>query len=118
MTFDRLSVEKSKIPKVSVVNSLWPTTNEIAFKAMGHPEVANEFASLVTERSQIEARLWDLELRKHLLEDIDVLYAIHLVELTIKYAKPEWGVGGPVDVAELIPGRDIVWIRCKTECIK
>ncbi len=108
--------EKLGTPKILVDNQLWDITGQIAFKIGGHNEIAYEFSVQSSERARIEAEHWALEMTKHSGEDPDVLNAIHLVNVSKTYAPAEWGIGGPVDVAEMIPKVGVRWIHRKPEC--
>jgi len=115
VTFRR-SDEESGIFTPVVDGSHWDVAPQTEFKVIGHGEIAYEFAAESSPRARMEAIRWQSELLKHPGEDPDVLQAVHFVELTETYAPPEWGVGGPIDVAEILPGTGIQWIRRKPEC--
>jgi hypothetical protein len=113
--FDR-AAEESGTPKLSVDNKLWDVTNDMDFKAIGHTEISDEFVFKTSERAKIDAQHFALELRNHRGEDLDALIAIHLVDVSETYAPADFGIGGPIDVAEIFPNTGVQCIHRKPEC--
>jgi hypothetical protein len=115
-TFNRARAQKGGFAPVISSNQLWTIPAAMTLKAMGHSEIALEFASQASPRANIEFRRWQLEMLNRRNEDPDVLYLEHLIHLEITYATPNAGVGGDIDIASLDSGGTIQWIRRKREC--
>jgi hypothetical protein len=116
ITFDRNLAVKSGYSAISATNISWDIPQQSELKATGHTEIAYEFSAQSSDRARREAHNWEFELLRHPQEDRDVLNVIHLIQVTILYAPKEWGVGGPIDAAELTPTKGVRWIHRKPEC--
>lgn len=115
ISFDR-AAERRGVPKLVVVNQLWEITDQNVFKVTGHFEIAYEFQAQTSPRARIAAQRWQLELNKHFGADADVLTAVHLLDVSESFAPEDWGIGGPIDVAEMLPKTGVRWIHRKPEC--
>lgn len=116
ITFDRAKLGKTGVPTLTVNNQLWNIAGQPIIKIFGHAEIIKEFRQESSERARAEEERWRLEMNAHRNEDTDLLYAVFLVDLTSSYAPAEWGVGGPVDEAEMLPKAGVQWIHRKSEC--
>jgi hypothetical protein len=116
VTFRRGLAAKGGFVPISVKSQPWEISRQTVLKAAGHAEIAYEFSAKTTYRAKTEAYDWEIEKRRHPLEDADVLNAVHLVRLSILYAPKEWGVGGDVDVAEITPSSGVRWVSRKHVC--
>jgi hypothetical protein len=116
-TFDREKARKLGFSDLKSSNQPWLATPAMVLKALGHAEIANEFAYKTTPRAEVEDQRWRLEPPSH-SEDPDALYLEHLVNLEISYATADAGVGGNVDVALLVANGTIRWPHLKKECAK
>jgi hypothetical protein len=111
--FDRAVFEKSGDVKLWATNELWDITDQVQYKAMGHIKIADEFAHAASSRGLLDAQYWKSKMTETGSEE---MYAAHLVEITEIYGPEEWGVGGPVDVAEMLPSKGLQWVRRKPGC--
>lgn len=115
ITYDR-TAEQAGISKPLVAINSWDFTPQIVFKAIGHGEIAYEFAGQSTPRARAEAFRWQGELRDNPAGDLDLRQAVHYVQLTEDLAPVDWGVGGHIDQAEILPHTGLQWIDRKPEC--
>ena len=83
---------------------------------MGQSRIALEFAALTSERARIEQGRWEMHLRSVFNMDYRAEMVKQLVLMTEKYAPYDWGVGGPVDIAEIVKQSGPRWILRKPEC--
>jgi hypothetical protein len=105
-------------PKLEVLvrHIPWTLPAEFELHALGHSEIAAEFAALASERARIEQDRWKMHLRSAFNMDYQAELVKHLVLMTEKYAPHDWGVGGPVDIAEIAKHSGPRWIVRKPEC--
>ena len=115
ISFDRAS-EQLAVPKLAIDNQRWEITSQNIFKTTGHFETALEFRTQSSPRALAEAQRWQIEMNTHIGENPDVLNAEHLVDVSERYAPKAWGIGGPIDVVEMIPHKGVHWIHRKPEC--
>jgi hypothetical protein len=59
---------------------------------------------------------WEMHLRSVFNMDYQAEMVKQLVLMTEKYAPHDWGVGGPVDIAEIVKHSGPRWIVRKPEC--
>jgi hypothetical protein len=115
ISFDRPS-EQLAVPKLAIDNQRWEITSQNIFKTTGHSETALEFWTQSSPRALAEAQRWQIDMNTHIGENPDVLNAEHLVDVSERYAPKVWGIGGPIDVVEMIPHKGVHWIHRKPEC--
>ena len=113
ISFDRGTFEKSGIVIISASNQLWDIASQMQYKAIGHIKISDEFANATSSRAMLDANYWKSEMNKPGSEE---LYAAHLVEVTEDYAPRDWGIGGAIDVVEMLPNEGVHWIRRKPDC--
>lgn len=110
------AAERDGVFKPYVSIDVWSFADKTVFKVIGHGEIAYEFASQSTLRARAEAAHFQAELLLHPGGDTDLRQAVHYIQLTEGLAPFDWGVGGPIDQVEILPGSGVHWIQRKPEC--
>lgn len=90
-----------------------PAKRPILYRAIGEPDVVNEFVDVTSDRAKKEAQAWKPPKGSH-PADYDILKAMRLVQLTINYGPGD--VGGKIEAVELDRDGTLHWFANPNNC--